>query len=83
MFLPYDPQLFSLIEGNPFEVFDNNTGKLDGTNILPNHVYFIFFESTDITYVTAVCVPAAFENQLPEKIFFHTNVKEFTRTSMD
>jgi hypothetical protein len=78
VFLPYDPQLFSLIEGSPFEGFNNNTGTLNGSSIIPNHVHFVFFENTYITYVTAVCVLAAFKNQRPEKIFFHTNVKEFS-----
>jgi hypothetical protein len=77
-FLPYDPQLFSLIEGSFFEGFDNNTGTLNGSNIVPNYVHFIFFEYTNITYTTAVCVLAAFKNQRPEKIFFHTNAEEFT-----
>lgn len=78
IFLPYDPKLFSIIEGSSFEGFNNNTGTLDGRNIVPNYVHFIFFENSYITYVTAVCVLAAFKNQRPEKIFFHTNVKEFT-----
>lgn len=78
IFLPYDPQLFSIIEGSNFEGFNNNTGSLDGSNIVPNFVHFIFFENSYITYVTAVCVLSAFRNQRPEKIFFHTNLKEFT-----
>lgn len=78
VFLPYDPQMFSLIEKSPFEGFNNNTGTLNGSTIVPNYVHFIFFENTYITYVTAVCVLAAFKNQRPEKIFFHTNVKEFS-----
>jgi len=77
-FLSYDPQLFSLIEESLFEGFDNNTGTLNGSNIVPNYVHFIFFEYTNITYTTAVCVLAAFKNQRPEKIFFHTNAEEFT-----
>jgi hypothetical protein len=77
IFLPYDVELFSKIEGSSFEGFNNVTGTTDGTNIVPNYVHFIFFESGYITYVTAVCVLAAFKNQNPEKIFFHTNVNEF------
>ena len=76
VFLPYDPQPFSLIEGSPFEGLDNNTGTLDGSNIVPNCVHFIMFENTNTTYVTAVCVMAAFKNQRLEKIFFHTKIKE-------
>lgn len=78
IFLPYDSELFAKIEGSIFEGFDNNTGTPDGTNIVPNYVHFIFFEKSYITYVTAVCVLAAFKNQRPDKIFFHTNVEEFT-----
>jgi hypothetical protein len=78
IFLPYDPELFSKIEGSSFEGFNNATGTPDGSNIVPNYVHFIFFEYSYITYVTAVCVLAAFKNQKPEKIFFHTNVREFT-----
>jgi hypothetical protein len=78
VFLPYDNELFSKIEGSSFEGFNNETGILNGTNIVPNYVHFIFFEQSYITYVTAVCVLAAFQNQRPEKIFFHTNVEEFT-----
>jgi hypothetical protein len=78
VFLPYDPELFAKIEGSPFEGFDNVIGTPDGSYIVPNYVHFIFFEISYITYVTAVCVLAAFKNQKPDKIFFHTNVKEFT-----
>lgn len=77
-FLPYDPQLFAKIEGSAFEGFNNVIGTLNGSYIVPNYVHFIFFDITYITYVTAVCVLAAFKNQKPDKIFFHTNVKEFT-----
>jgi hypothetical protein len=78
VFLPYDPELFAKINGSPFEGFNNVIGTPDGSNIVPNYVHFIFFEISYISYVTAVCVLAAFKNQKPDKIFFHTNVKEFT-----
>ncbi|XP_069702053.1 uncharacterized protein [Periplaneta americana] len=77
-FLPYDPQLFAKIEGSSFEGFNNETGSVNGDYIVPNYVHFIFFGKSFIDYVTAVCVLAAFKNQRPEKIFFHTNVDKFT-----
>ena len=77
-FRPYDPKLFDKIKGSVFEGFDNETGTRDGSFIVPNHIHFLFFNSTHISYVHAVCVMAAFKNQRPEKIFFHTNVVEFT-----
>ena len=36
VFLPHDPQLFSLTEGSPFEGLDNDIGTLDGSNIVLN-----------------------------------------------
>jgi hypothetical protein len=74
IFLPYNSELFAKIDGSSFEGFDNNTGTPDGKNIVPNYVHFIFYENSYITYVTAVCVLAAYKNQQPEKLFFHTNV---------
>ncbi|XP_021918799.1 uncharacterized protein LOC110829414 isoform X2 [Zootermopsis nevadensis] len=77
---PYDPDLFAKVDGSIFEGFDNETGTSDGSTIVPNHVHFLFFDKTYIPYVHAVCVLAAFKNQQPEKIIFHTNVIEFTGT---
>lgn len=77
-FKPYDPELFDTIKGSVFEGFDNETGTKDDSFIVPNHIHFLFFNSTYISYVHAVCVLAAFKNQRPEKIIFHTNVVGFT-----
>lgn len=77
-FRPYDPKLFDQVKGSIFEGFDNETGTKDGSFIVPNHVHFLFFEKSYIPYVHAVCVLAVFKNHRPEKIFFHTNVVEFT-----
>jgi hypothetical protein len=79
-FRPYDPELFAKIKGSIFEGFDNETGAKNGSAIVPNHVHFLIFNNSYIPYVYAVCVLAAFKNQRPEKIFFHTNVAEFTGT---
>jgi hypothetical protein len=77
-FRPYYPHLFAKVNGSIFEGFDNVTGTRNGSNIVPNYVHFLFFGNGYISYVHAVCVLAAFKNQRPEKIFFHTNVVEFT-----
>ena len=77
-FRPYDPKLFEKVNGSIFEGFDNETGTRDGSFIVPNHIHFLFFNNNYIPYVHAVCVLAAFKNHRPEKIFFHTNVVEFT-----
>ena len=77
-FRPHDPKFFDKIKGSVFEGYDNETGTKDGSFIVPNHVHFLFFNKSYIPYVQAVCVLAAFKNQRPEKIFFHTNVVEFT-----
>lgn len=82
-FRAYDPGLFNMITGNVFEGFDNKTGTSNGSNIVPNHIHFLFFNASYIPYVHAVCVLAAFKNHRPEKIFFHTNVVQFTGKHWD
>jgi hypothetical protein len=77
-FRPYDPELFEKVKGNIFEGFNNETGTINGSNIVPNHIHFLFFNASYIPYVHAVCILAAFRNHNPEKIFLHTNVAQFT-----
>lgn len=76
--LPYKPELFDVVKGSIFVGFNNETGSANGEYIIPNIVHFIFFGDSRVTYVTAVCVLAAFKNQNPDKIMFHTDVDEFT-----
>ncbi|PSN31628.1 hypothetical protein C0J52_27551 [Blattella germanica] len=73
----YNSDLFSVVEGSIFEGFNNETGSENGSYIVPNYIHFLFFKNPEISYVHAVCVLAAFKNQNPEKVFFHTDVKEF------
>jgi hypothetical protein len=82
-FRSYDPDLFNKINGILFEGFDNETGASNCSNIVPNYIHFLFFNASYIPYVHAVCVLAAFRNHGPEKIFFHTNVLQFTGIHWD
>ncbi|XP_069696273.1 uncharacterized protein [Periplaneta americana] len=75
--LPYRQELFDEVKGSMFEGFNNETGTKNGEYIVPNIVHFLFFTDGYISYVAAVCVLAAFKNQRPEKILFHTDVTEF------
>ena len=74
---PYDPELFAKIKDSMFEGFNNITGTKNGSYIVPNYVHFLFFGNPRISYVHSVCILAAFKNQKPERIYFHTDVKEF------
>jgi hypothetical protein len=76
--LPYKSELFEVVKGSIFVGFNNETGSEYGEYIIPNIVHFIFFGESLVTYVAAVCVLAAFKNQHPDKIMFHTDVDEFT-----
>ncbi|PSN31629.1 hypothetical protein C0J52_27549 [Blattella germanica] len=76
-FHPYDSDFFDIVKGSIFEGFDNVTGTANGSYIVPNYVHFLFFGKPRISYAHAVCVLAAFKNQKPEKIFFHTDNKQF------
>lgn len=60
-----------------FDGFDNETGTSDGHFIVPNYVHFIKFGQNNFSFVDAVCVLAAFKNQKPEKLFFHTDAEGF------
>lgn len=73
----YRPELFDAVKNSRFEGFSNETGTVNGEYIIPNIVHFLFFEESHITYVAAVCVLAAFKNQRPQKILFHTDVDQF------
>ncbi|XP_033609284.1 uncharacterized protein LOC117282702 isoform X1 [Cryptotermes secundus] len=75
--LPYRSELFDVVKGSIFVGFNNETGTINGEYIIPNIVHFIFFGERHISYVAAVCVLAAFKNQHPDKIMFHTDVDEF------
>ncbi|PSN54197.1 hypothetical protein C0J52_03533 [Blattella germanica] len=59
-----------------FENFDNETGVDDF--IVPNIVHFLRFNTSEFSFVEAVTVLAAFKNQKPDVIMFHTDVYEFT-----
>lgn len=76
-FLPYRQELFDTVAKSPFNGFSNETGTADGEYIVPNIVHFLFFDISELSFVDAVCVLAAFKNHRPEKIYFHTNVEEF------
>jgi hypothetical protein len=77
-FLPYKQELFDTVAESPFNGFNNETGTNDGESIVPNIIHFLFFDISELSFVDAVCVLAAFKNQRPEKIYFHTNVAEFS-----
>ncbi|KAJ9599989.1 hypothetical protein L9F63_009699 [Diploptera punctata] len=77
IFQSYDPELFAKVKDSIFEGFDNLIGTKNSSNIVPNYVHFLFFGNPRISYVHSVCILAAFRNQKPERIYFHTNIKEF------
>jgi len=77
IFLPYRQELFDTVANSPFNGFDNETGAPNEEYIVPNIVHFLFFDIHELSFVDAVCVLAAFKNQRPENIYFHTNVAEF------
>jgi hypothetical protein len=76
--LKYRPELFGIVKDSHFVGFNNETGTINGQYIVPNVVHFLFFEEGRISYVAAVCVLAAFRNQRPQKIMFHTDVDQFS-----
>ncbi|KAJ9587787.1 hypothetical protein L9F63_018770 [Diploptera punctata] len=72
--LHYPKYFFSSIQNSPFDNFNNETGVKTGEYIIPNIVHFLFLEDhTNLSYVDAVCILAAFKNQKPDKIYIHTN----------
>lgn len=62
-----------------FEGFDNETGIASGPYIVPNYVHFLRYSTNlaNVSFMDAVCILAAFKNQKPEKIYFHTNLPKF------
>ncbi|PSN54199.1 hypothetical protein C0J52_03531 [Blattella germanica] len=76
-YLPYRQELFDVISNSEFNGFNNETGSKNGEYIVPNIVHFLFFGISELSFVDAVCVLAAYKNQRPDKIMFHTDVKEF------
>jgi hypothetical protein len=77
-FLPYRQELFDTVAQSAFNGFNNETGTENGEYIVPNIVHFLFFGISELSFVDAVCVLAAFKNQHPETIYFHTDVEKFT-----
>lgn len=64
-------------EDMSFEGFNNESGTLDGHYIVPNYVHFVKFGEAEFSFVHAVCVLAAFKNQRPERLYFHTDLDGF------
>ncbi len=61
-----------------FEGFDNVSGVPDRL-IVPNYVHFLRYgdQLRNVNFMDAVCILSAFKNQIPDKIFFHTNLPQF------
>ncbi|KAJ9587789.1 hypothetical protein L9F63_018772, partial [Diploptera punctata] len=77
--LPIIPEEIELIQRIPevdFEGFNNETGVNE--YIVPNIVHFVRFNQPEFSFVEAVTVLAAFKNQKPDKIMFHTDSSNFT-----
>ncbi|PSN54203.1 hypothetical protein C0J52_03535 [Blattella germanica] len=72
---PSDTKTENPMERKSFEGFNNETGAKEF--IVPNIVHFLRFQSPNFTFVHAVTTLAAFKNQRPEKIMFHTDVESF------
>lgn len=64
---------------NGFEGFDNVTGIVHGPLIVPNYVHFLRYgeKLRKVSFMDAACILAAFKNQKPDKIMFHTNFQHF------
>ncbi|KAK7584161.1 hypothetical protein V9T40_005124 [Parthenolecanium corni] len=62
-----------------FEGFDNESGIVNGAYIVPNYVHFLRYSTTlaNVSFMDAVGILAAYKNQKPDKIFFHTNLPKF------
>uniref|UniRef100_A0A0K8TDW6 Uncharacterized protein n=3 Tax=Lygus hesperus TaxID=30085 RepID=A0A0K8TDW6_LYGHE len=45
--------------------------------IVPNIMHFIRYGSNRLSFIEAICILAALEHQAPEKLFFHTDQKDF------
>jgi len=60
-----------------FEGFNNETGKENGTYMVPNIIHFLRFKENNLTFVDAVCVLSAFKNHRPDKLLFHTSIENF------
>lgn len=76
-YLPYRQELFDVVSNSAFNGFNNETGSVNGEYIVPNIVHFLFFGISELSFVDAVCILAAFKNQRPDKMMFHTDVKQF------
>lgn len=63
-----------------FEGFDNISGVTKGLLIVPNFIHFLRYgdKLKEVNFMDAVNILSAFKNQKPDKIFFHTNLPEFT-----
>lgn len=63
-----------------FEGFDNVSGLQHGPHIVPNYVHFLRYGGNlkEVNFMDAVNILAAFKNQKPDKIMFHTNLGSFT-----
>lgn len=68
-----------------FEGFDNESGIVSGPYIVPNYLHFLRYSSklANVSFMDAVCILAAFKNQKPDKIFFHTNLPKFSGKHWD
>ena len=42
--------------------------------VVPNVIHFVHFDSPSLSFVSFICVLAAFKNQNPDSIRFHTNL---------
>lgn len=66
--------------GDDFEGFDNVSGIQTNTYIVPNYVHFLRVgpKMKEIPFMDFICILAAFKNQQPDKIFFHTDFENFS-----
>lgn len=74
------PDYWSVDLDNGFEGFDNVSGLLHGPYIVPNYVHYIRYGRPlkEVNFMDAVNILAAFKNQKPDKIMFHTDQEPFT-----
>lgn len=74
------PQYWANELDEGFEGFDNVTGAPHGQYIIPNYIHFLRYGNKlkQVNFIDAVNILAAFKNQNPDKIIFHTNQDTFT-----
>lgn len=55
--------------------FSNETGNPLGYFVVPNYIHYVNFAVNPVDYIYFICILSVFQNQKPDKIFFHYDNK--------